>query len=89
LYTFEEEDQLFCRKLAFDMKKSTKNLLFNTKTRLKHTFCEILRNNSLFGKKNTFRLGRVTKGHNSISSWCNATKAGVSCPHIQVLIPVK
>ena len=41
------------------MKKNTKNLLFNTKTRLKHTFCEKLRNNSLFGKKTTFRLGRV------------------------------
>ena len=33
------------------MKKPTKNLLFNTKTRLKLTFCEKLRNNSLFGKK--------------------------------------
>ena len=36
------------------MKKNTKNLLFNTKTRLKHTFCEKLRNNSLFGKNPLF-----------------------------------
>ena len=32
---------------------------------------------------------KVTKGHNSISSWCSATKPGVSCPHMQVHIPVK
>jgi len=51
LYIFEEEDPLFCRKLA---KNHTKNLLFNTKTRLKRTFCEKLRNNSLFGKKTLF-----------------------------------
>ena len=36
------------------MKKNTNNLLFNTKTRLKHTFCKKLRNNSLFGKKTLF-----------------------------------
>jgi len=32
---------------------------------------------------------KVTKGHNSISSWCSATKLGVSCPHMQIHIPVK
>jgi len=57
LYTFEEEDPLLCRKLAFDIKPPNKNLLFNTKTRLKRTFCEKLRNNSLFGKKPTFGKG--------------------------------
>jgi len=31
---------------------------------------------------------KVKKGHNSIYSWCSATKPGVSRPHIQ-LIPVK
>ena len=29
---------------------------------------------------------KVTKGHNSISSWCNAMKLGVSCRHMQVHI---
>ena len=32
---------------------------------------------------------KVKKGHNSISSWCSATKPGGSCPHMQVRIPVK
>jgi len=32
---------------------------------------------------------KVTKGNNSISSWCSATKLGVSHPHMQVHIPVK
>ena len=32
---------------------------------------------------------KVTKGHNSISSWCSATKPGVSRPHMQVHILVK
>jgi len=32
---------------------------------------------------------KVTKGHNSISSWCRATKPGVSRPHMQVHIPLK
>ena len=27
---------------------------------------------------------RVTKGHNSIPSWCSATKPGVSHSHMQV-----
>ena len=30
---------------------------------------------------------KVQKGHNSISSWCSATKPGVSRPHMQVHIP--
>ena len=32
---------------------------------------------------------KITKGHNSISSWCSATKPGVGRPHMQVHIPVK
>jgi len=32
---------------------------------------------------------KVTKGHNSISSWCSATKPDVSRPYMQVNTPVK
>ena len=32
---------------------------------------------------------KVTKGRNSILSWCSATKPGVSRPHMQVHITLK
>ena len=36
--------------------------------------------------QSTMYIWKVTKGHNSISSWCSAAKPGVSRPHMQVHI---